>query len=85
MLQECPERLVMIDETHKYRNAARRIRGWCKKKSDAENNKWYRNCVRYTLMAAADINGFIVGSCHTALRDQISNEGAAGTVDASFF
>ena len=36
-------------------------------------------------MAAADIRGFIVSACHTVLRDQISEEGAAGTVDGDYF
>ena len=30
LLQCCPERLIMVDETHKDRNAARRRRGWCR-------------------------------------------------------
>ena len=37
------------------------------------------------MIAAADINGFIVSACHTVLRDQISEEGAAGTVDSEYF
>ena len=41
--------------------------------------------VRYTLIAAADINGFIPGAYHTVLRDEVSEEGAAGTVDAEYF
>lgn len=35
-------------------------------------------------MAAADINDFIPGSCHTVTRDQMSEEGATGTVDAEY-
>ena len=84
-LQEHPERLVLIDETHKDRNAARRRRGWRKVNSDVESNEWYRHCVRYTLIAAADINGFITSACHTVDREEISAEGAAGTVDADYF
>ena len=75
----------MVDETHKDRNAARRRRGWKKKNSNAENNEWYRNCVRYTMMAAADINGFIPFCCHLVDRNEISQEGAAGTVDGQYF
>ena len=85
VLQGCPERLIMIDETHKDRNAARRRRGWKKRNTDAETTEWFQSCVRYTLMAAADIRGFIVSACHTVLRDQISEEGAAGTVDGDYF
>ena len=35
-------------------------------------------------MAAADINGFIVKSCCTVLRDTTSLEGAARSVDANY-
>ena len=61
-LQEHPEILVLIDETHKDRNAARRRRGWRKVNSDVESNEWYRHCVRYTLIAAADSNGFVTSA-----------------------
>ena len=37
------------------------------------------------MIAAADIHGFITSACHTVLRDEISEEGAAGTVDADYF
>ena len=39
----------------------------------------------YTLIGTADIYGFIVSACHTVLRDQISDEGATGTVFRIFF
>ena len=48
-------------------------------------NSWYRYEVRYTLIAAADINGFIIPACVTVDRDEISQEGAAGTVNREFF
>jgi transposase len=37
------------------------------------------------LRAAADITGFITSACHRVRRDVISDEGAAGTVDAEYF
>ena len=40
--------------------------------------------VRYTLIGAADINGFIPSVCHTVMRDQLSEEGAAGTIDLEY-
>ena len=86
LLQECPERLITIDETHKDRNASRRRRGWALKNSGGVNAaEWFRNVVRYTLIAAADINGFIPSACHTVLREELSDEGAAGTVDSEYF
>ena len=48
-------------------------------------HEWFKSIVRYTLIGAADINGFIASACHTVLRDQISDEGAAGTVDSEYF
>ena len=61
LLQSCPELLVTIDESHKDRNAARRRRGWSKKGNTdvVALNEWCESCVRYTLIAAVDINGFI--------------------------
>ena len=87
LLQSNPERLVTIDETHKDRNAARRRRGWGKKGNTdgAVMTEWFESCVRYTLIAAADINGFIPVACRTVIRDEISDEGAAGTVDGEYF
>ena len=85
-LQGDPTRLITIDETHKDRNASRRRRGWAKRNSGGVKLKeWYTNVVRYTLIAAADIHGFITSACHTVLRDEILEEGAAGTVDADYF
>ena len=56
-----------------------------KKNTNAETNEWFRSCVRYTMMGAADINGFIPGACQCVLRNETSDEGAAGTVDTAFF
>ena len=86
-IQSQPERLITIDETHKDRNAGRRRRGWGHRgKTGGEIvHAWFQNVARYTLIAAADINGFIPAACHTVLRDEISDEGAAGTVDGEYF
>ena len=86
LLQEHPERLITIDKTHKDRNASRKQRGWSKRNCKAViTRKWFQNVARYTLIAVANINGFIPAACHTVLRDQISDKGAAGTVDADYF
>ena len=87
LLQSCPERMVTIDETHKGRNAARRRRGWGKKGNTdgAVMKEWFESCARYTLLAAADINGFIPVAYNTVIRDEISDEGSAGTVDGEYF
>ena len=86
LLNGNPEMLVMVDETHKDRNASRRRRGWTRRNGGGlVLNSWYRYEVRYTLIAAADINGFIESACVTVDRDEISAEGAAGTVNKAFF
>ena len=87
LLQDCPERLLMVDETHKDRNAARRRRGWGRRnaKGGKKVAQWFKNTVRYTLIAAADINGFIECACETVDRNELSDEGAAGTVDREYF
>lgn len=36
------------------------------------------------MIAAADVNGFLSSACHTVIRDEISEEGAAGTVDGEY-
>ena len=86
LLQGCPERLVTVDETHKDRNAARRRRGWARRNSGGlQTREWFLSEVRYTLLAAADIGGFVASACHTVMRDELSDEGAAGTVDGDYF
>jgi hypothetical protein len=82
LLQGDPDRLITVDETHKDHNTARRRRGWGRRNSGGVISKeWYTNCVWYTLIAAADINGFIECACETVDRNELSEEGAAGTVD----
>jgi hypothetical protein len=44
-IQDCPEQVILIDETHKDRNAARRRRGWKFKNSNADNNESLRKCI----------------------------------------
>ena len=35
-------------------------------------------------VAAADVNGFIPAACHMVLRDELSDEGAAGKIDGDY-
>ena len=52
--------LIFIDETHKDRSSSRRRKGWGKRNSGGSIiNRWFREDVRYTLIAACDIHGFI--------------------------
>ena len=83
LLQDDPERLMIVDESHKDRNASRRRRGWGVRNRHGRRElyEWFRTKVRYTLIAAADINGFVEGACDIVRRDEVSDEGASGTVD----
>jgi len=86
ILVKHPRQLIYIDETHKDKNAARRRKAWGRRNSGGVGlRRWFHNTVRYTMIAALDINGFIPSSIELVRRDQISSEGAAGTVDADYF
>ena len=85
-LQNNPDMLIMVDETHKDRNAARRRRGYGKRNDGGLNDdKWFKDCVCYTLIGVADINGFVESACNTYDRKEIREEGAAGTVTREVF
>mmetsp|Transcript_17391 Transcript_17391/g.22615 ORF Transcript_17391/g.22615 Transcript_17391/m.22615 type:complete len:137 (-) Transcript_17391:889-1299(-) len=76
LLQNDPERLILVDETHKDRNTARRKKGWGRRNTRGAETiltEWYKCSVRYTLIAAADINGFIECACDTLRRDVIDH------------
>ena len=86
MLQDKPEMLVMVNETHKDKNVARRRRGYGKRNSGGlKIDEWFKNAVCYTLIGVADIDRLIYGACQTYLRNKISNKGAAGTVTKQVF
>ena len=86
LLHDDPERLIMVDETHRDRNASRRRRGYGKSNGGGlRMRRWFKSEVRYTLIGVADVNGFIESACQTYIRDEISDEGAAGTVTREIF
>lgn len=86
-----PEMAVFIDETYKGRNDARRMRRWGRKGRKAS----YRHPFsfegshdrRYSLLAAADINGFIIEACETVYAKSSSTDAdpTRGTIDAERF
>ena len=44
LLKECPERLITIDETHKYRSASIKRRGWSKRNCKVViMREWFQN------------------------------------------
>ena len=79
--------LVYVDETHKDKQASRRRKAWGQRNSSSgvAVKRWFNNDVRYTMIAALDINGFIPSTIDCVKRNEISSEGAAGTVDGSYF
>jgi len=81
-----PGQVVFIDETHKDRNSSRRRRGWGIRNSRGLTmRRWFRSNVRYTLIAGMDIDGFIPSTLEIVRRDEISDEGAGGTIDSTHF
>ena len=80
------EQVIVIDETHKDKRASRRRRAWAKRNSGGiALSKWFKNEKRYTMIAGFTVNGFIESSVGIFPRDEITNEGAAGTVDSEVF
>lgn len=85
-LVEHPEQVIVLDETHKDKKASRRRRGWGKRNSGGVHiNRWFRDNINYTMIAAMNIDGFIDSTIKLVMRDAISEEGAAGTVDGEGF
>jgi hypothetical protein len=86
VLVQHPKQVIVIDETHKDRNASRRRRGWGKRNGGGVKvNRWFNENINYTMIAAMNYFGFIDASIKLVMRDEISEEGAAGTVDAQGF
>ena len=70
---------MTVDEMHKDRNDARRRRGWAHRNlGGLQTREWFLPDVRYTLIAAADIRGFIASACHTVQQDELPDEGGGG-------
>ena len=83
------DQLVLVDETAKDRNAGRRARAWGRIGPKFQLEKWFREEARYTMMGAADINGFILQACKIKIRygSEVprTKTGASGMVDQKEF
>ena len=78
--------IIVIDEIHKDKRASRRRRAWGRRNSGGiALRRWYRQEINYTMIAAMNIDGFVDETVNLYLRDEISEEGAAGTVDEKTF
>ena len=83
---EDPSMLVYVDETHKDRNASRRRRAWgIPNSGGVKLNRWFKATTRYTMIIGCDVDGFITKTCQLFHRDELSDEGVAGTVDRLAF
>ena len=80
-----PRMVVFIDETHKDKNSSRRRRGWGRRNKGLFVDRWFREEVRYTLIASCDIDGFISEACVNHYRNEGSTEGAAGNIGREAF
>ena len=86
-----PEMAVFIDETFKGKNDGRRKRRWGRKGKKAS----YRRPLtftgshdrRYSMLAAADVNGFVFEACEIvyAKTSSTDNDPTRGTIDAERF
>ena len=86
LIQNDPEILVMVDETHKDKNAAKRRRGCAKKNGGGFHvDQWFKHVICYTMIGFVNINGFVEEACKTYLRNEISYKCAAGTVTRDIF
>ena len=64
-----PNQALLIDETHKDHSACRRRRAYGRKGENLELSSWFANFVRYTMIGAANIYGFIPEACEIIRRD----------------
>jgi transposase len=83
-----PDMLVFVDETAKDELASRKRRMWTLRGKKAELAARYApEKDRYTMMGAADINGFILEACEVIQRESGDDDPdeSRGTIDKSRF
>eukprot|EP00946_MAST-07B_sp_MAST-7B-sp1_P001815 g1815.t1 len=87
-----PAMLVFVDESSVGKKACRRRRGWSPRGTTATGLEFFTGTdatsgSTYTLIAAADINGFVESACQAVWRKRYSSDTNSfrGTVDAAFF
>ena len=84
-----PDQFIWIDETQKSRNASRRRKGWGPRGRNNDISRCFSpngEC-RYTMLAAADIDGFILDACEVVEQKRTKNDTNEyrGTIDTSRF
>ena len=81
-----PKQVFVIDEVHKDKLRSQRRRAWGKHNSGGVPlKKWFWNKGRYTLIVGFNIDRFVESTAGLYLQNELSDEGAAGTVDSNTF
>lgn len=84
-----PRQFIVIDEAHKSANEARRDRAWSLQGITPALDAYFDRGLgkRYTLIAAADINGFVMDACDIVEREHGDDDTNPfrGTVDTAKF
>jgi hypothetical protein len=85
-----PEMVVFIDEVSKGRNEARRRRRWAKRGTGTPMFKepWHgSHGKRYTMLGAADVNGFMIDACEVVHQKNNLNDDdpSRGNIDRERF
>lgn len=84
-----PRQYIVLDEVHKSANEALRGRGWSLRGQRLEMEAFFDRgfSKRYTLIAAADIDGFVSEACDLVEREhgRDDNDPTRGTVDIAKF
>ena len=82
-----PSMFIFVDEAQKDRLAGRRRRGWTCIGYKPRGSFQHHDQGRYTFIAAANVDGFVIGACTTVMRSsrpEVSDEDI-GTVDRERF
>jgi transposase len=70
-----PIMFIFIDESAKDRLVGRRRRGWARRGYHKRHGHFeHHERGRYTFIAAADVNGFVIGACTTVMRSSSGPE-----------
>ena len=89
ILERCfyPEMLVTIDETSKGKGDGCRDRMWLGRGLEPNILRFFGNDVRYSMIAAADCNGFIIPACSVVLRENgdTDSDSSHGTIGKERF
>ena len=88
---ENPEMFIFLDETDRGRNESRRRRAWAPRGEDNSVNEFFvpekDAACTFTMIAAADINGFVPEACELVMRKEgdSDSDDTRGTINADRF